>query len=281
MQSFNFNSAGFGLAAGGAWGAGDFTGGLAARRANVFGVVALGYSTGFVLMLFAVWLTHEPLPPLRDLAWAAFAGVIGGGALAAFYAALAKGKMGIVAPVSAVLTAALPALYAAFAQGLPHALQLAGFALALAGIWLVSHSEEKAASKPQGLGLAVLSGIGFGLYLIIIRRASIHAIFWPLVTSRALSVVFILAATAPFGNLQRPSRSAIPLCMLAGAMDVSGIACFVFAARAGRLDVAAVLSSLYPALTVVLARIFLNEHMSLRQSFGMLVALVAIVMIVF
>src|SRR5579872_5964930 len=99
MQSFNFNSAGFGLAAGGAWGAGDFTGGLSARHANVFGVVVLGYSTGFVLILLAALLTREALPPVADMGWAAIAGVIGGGALAAFYAALARGKMGVAAPV--------------------------------------------------------------------------------------------------------------------------------------------------------------------------------------
>src|SRR5690349_17061199 len=110
MQVAALSSA-LGIAASAAWGAGDFSGGLAARRANVFGVVALGYSVGVLFMVIMVLALREPAPALASFGWSALAGVIGGMALAAFYAALASGKMGIVAPVSAVLTAAIPVIY--------------------------------------------------------------------------------------------------------------------------------------------------------------------------
>lgn len=277
MQFPLVNSASLGVAAGGAWGAGDFTGGLAARRANVFGVVVTGYSVGLLIMVSLVALRHEAAPGLASFAWATAAGLIGGVALAAFYAGLAAGKMGVIAPVAAVLTAGVPVIYAWFHEGLPHWFQIFGFALALVALWLVSRPEQS--GPPEGIGLAVLSGIGFGAYLILIDQTGRDAIFWPLATSRAASVVSLLIGSLAFRKFRAPARSVVPLCSIAGALDAFGLACFLLSARSGRFDIAAVLSSLYPAVTVLLASILLKEHMSTLQRVGMLTALAAVVLI--
>jgi drug/metabolite transporter (DMT)-like permease len=277
MQLLGFNSPALGVAAGGLWGAGDFTGGLAARRANVFGVVVVGYSVGLLIMVALVALRHEPLPRSSSFIWASAAGLIGGIALAAFYAGLAEGKMGIVAPIAAVLTAAAPVLFAWIHEGLPRWFQVAGFGLALIALWLVSRPESS--GPPEGLGLAILSGLGFGAYLILINEAGRDAIFWPLATSRAASVISLAAGSLVIRKFRLPARPVVKLCALAGALDAVGLACFLLAARSGRFDVAAVLSSLYPAVTVVLARLMLKEHMNLMQRWGMLAALAAVALI--
>lgn len=277
MQLPIVNSATLGVAAGSAWGAGDFTGGLAARRANVFGVVVAGYTVGLLIMIGLVALKHEAVPAPASFAWATAAGLIGGVALAAFYAGLAAGKMGVVAPVAAVLTAAAPVVFAWFHEGLPRWFQVVGFALALIALWLVSRPEQT--GPPEGLGLAILSGIGFGAYLILIDQAGKDAVFWPLATSRAASVVSLLVGSLALKKFRTPARATVLLCAAAGALDTFGLTCFLLAARSGRFDVAAVLSSLYPAVTVVFARLFLKEHMSNSQRWGMLMALVSVVLI--
>jgi drug/metabolite transporter (DMT)-like permease len=277
MQFPALNSAALGSIAGGAWGVGDFSGGLAARRANVFGVVVVAYSVGFLAMLAMALGRREPFPPATSFLWSALAGIIGGLALAAFYAALAQGKMGITAAVAAVLTAALPVISAAVTEGMPRKLQMLGFGLAIVALWLVSRPQE--AGRPHGLGLALLSGVGFGAYLILIRRAGADAVYWPLATSRAASVLAALLFSLPLKRFRAPGKRVLWLCAIAGAFDVSGVAFFVIATRVGRLDVAAVLSSLYPAVTVILARVLLKEHMTVSQRWGMLTALASVALI--
>ena len=277
VQLSTVNPATLGLVAGGAWGAGDFTGGLAARRANVFGVVVVGYTFGLLVMISIVALKQESIPPRSSLLWAICAGLIGGVALAAFYAGLAAGKMGVVAPVAAVLTAAAPVVFAWFHEGLPHRYQIAGFALALIALWLVSRPEQS--GPPEGFGLAIFSGLGFGAYLILIHMAGKEAVYWPLATSRAASVVSLLAGSLAFRKFRLPARPQVPLCAAAGILDAFGLACFLLAARSGRFDVAAVLSSLYPAVTALLASVLLKEHMSTWQRWGMIAALVSVVLI--
>src|SRR5215212_2261349 len=136
----------FGLASALSWGAGDFSGGVAAKRAPVFGVLAIGHAAGLLLLIGLALLWGEPLPSAADLGWGLVAGLAGAVGLASLYRALAIGQMGIVAPLSAVLTAALPALFGVLTEGLPGALKLVGFVLALLGIWLVAGTDTSAGS---------------------------------------------------------------------------------------------------------------------------------------
>ncbi|HLX58709.1 MAG TPA: EamA family transporter [Ktedonobacteraceae bacterium] len=166
----------FGLACSLSWGGGDFSGGFASRRAQVFSVVLAVYLVGLVLLPILALAWSEPLPSWRDVFWGATAGLAGTLGLTAFYRSLAIGRMGINAPITAVLAAALPVIFSAFSLGLPAPMQLAGFALALLAVALISRP-ERASGRPAGLGLALLAGLGFGGFLILIGQVSAHAIF--------------------------------------------------------------------------------------------------------
>ena len=268
----------FGLAASLSWGSGDFNGGLASRRANASSVVIAAYMAGFVLLVLLALLWREPLPSSIDMFWGGLAGMVGAIGLIAFYSALAVGRMGIAAPISAILTAALPVIFSAFVQGLPSIFQLLGFALALLAIGLISRP-ERAKGRPAGIGLALLAGFGFGCFFILISRVSHASTFWPLAMARLTSVLFLLIVVRMRRQPMLPGIEVLPLVLLAGTLDAIGNAFFVLAAHTGRLDVASVLSSLYPAATVILAALVLHERVTRIQAVGILIALVAIPLI--
>jgi len=265
-----------GLASAASFGTADFSGGVAARRAHVFGVLTVARCCGLLLMLAMAGMTREPLPSTRAITWACAAGIVGGLALPAFYRALAVGKMGIAAPVTSVLSAALPVIVAALTQGLPRFVQVAGLLLALLALWFISRPEGDL--RPEGLGLAILAGLGFGGFLVFIRQAGTEGVYWPMSAALAAS----LALGAAILVVQRgslPAMAVLPVVFVAGVLDTLGNVFFVLASQRGRLDVAAVLSSLYPAVTVLLARLVLKERITRIQTAGMAAALIAVPLI--
>jgi drug/metabolite transporter (DMT)-like permease len=268
----------FGLASALSWGAGDFSGGLATKRAPVLGVLAIAHVTGLLLLIALALAWREPLPSPTYLAWGLAAGLAGAIGLASLYRALAVGQMGLVAPVSAVLTALLPALFGALTEGMPGPLKLVGFGLALLGIWLIAGTGASAGAR-EGLGLALLSGCGFGLFFILAHQAAASAVFWPLVAARVGSLALVLPLALGRRQLPRPDPRLLTVVLLCGALDVAGNAFFVLAGQAGRLDVAAILSSLYPASTVLLAALLLGERVARVQFVGIVAALAAIALI--
>jgi drug/metabolite transporter (DMT)-like permease len=233
-----------------------------------------------VLLVTLALLWKEPFPSSWDIAWGALAGLAGAIGLISFYSALSTGRMGIAAPVSAVLTAALPVLFSTFTEGMPSLLQMGGFVVALLAIGIISRP-ERSKGRPKGIGLALLAGCGFGCFFILISRVNHTAVFWPLAVARFTSVLFLLI----MGLIRRqrilPGRTVTSLVLLAGILDATGNAFFVLAAHTGRLDVAAVLSSLYPAATVLLAALILRERMTRVQTIGILLALSAVPLISF
>ncbi len=271
-----YASAALGLASAVSFGAADFSGGLASKRAHVFGVLTVARFTGLAGAVGLAYINGERIPPAHALLWACAAGFVGGIALPAFYRALAIGKMGLAAPVTSVLSAALPVAVSAVSEGLPRPVQVGGLILALIALWFISRPEGSL--RPQGLGLALFAGLGFGAFLVFIREASTRAVFWPLAV--ALATSFLLAGivlTAQRGSL--PSVRLAPIVIAAGALDTMGNLLFVMAGQRGRLDVAAVLCSLYPAVTVLLARIVLKERITRVQLAGIAAALVAVPLI--
>lgn len=268
----------FGLAASLCWGSGDFNGGLASRRANASSVVIAAYAVGFVLLVVFALVWKEPLPSSMDIVWGGLAGLAGAIGLISFYSALSIGPMGIAAPVSAVLTAILPVIFSTFTEGLPSLLQLAGFVLAILAIGLISRPEG-AKGRPKGIWLALLAGCGFGCFFILISRVNHTATFWPLAVARFTSVLFLLIAVRIRRQEILPKMAVAPLIVLAGVLDAIGNAFFVLAAHSGRLDIAAILSSFYPAATVLLAAIVLRERVTRIQAAGILLALVALPLI--
>ena len=269
----------FGLLSAITWGAGDFCGGLASRRASIFAVVIWGQVVGALVLLCCALLFGEPFPPVSRLGWGALAGIAGDIGLFSLYWSLANGRMGVAAPVSGVVGAATPVLAGALLEGVPGALQVAGFGLALVGIWLVARTDSSAV-RINELGLPVLAGVGFGLFYILIHQVSDQSLFWPLIAARVASIVLLVAVAKLLRRPVLPTAGQLPLIALAGALDAGGNIFFALAAQVGRLDVAGVTSSLYPAATVTLAWLVLKERLSRPQTLGVATTLVAIALIV-
>ena len=235
-----------------------------------------------LLVLLAIGLA-EALPSGSSLLWGAASGLSGGLGIVALYQGLALGRMGVVAPVSAVVTAGVPVVFSALLEGLPSMSQVAGFALALVAVWLISGSgvAVPGRSKLSGeLKLALVAGVGFAAFLILIDQASTEAVLWPLVAARLASITMLFLLALLARRPLRVGRAVLPVIFLTGVLEVGGNAFFALAARSGRLDIAAVLASLYPAFTVLLAWIILRERIVRRQWFGIVIALVAILLIV-
>ena len=270
--------AAYSLTAVGVWGASDFLGGVGARRANAFLFTAIVHLSGLVLVGTLALATHAQFPGNASLVWSMIAGAVGGIALALFYRSLASGNMGLVAPVAAVMGAAIPTLVTAFAEGFPGYRHVFGFILAGVGVWLISRTEA-GVGRPEGLGMAVLAGIGFAGFYLCIHRAGNGSALWIATCSRFGSLL-VTGAIVLFGrHLRAVAAPVLSIALVAGILDISGTVIFIHAAQIGRLDDAVVLSSLYPAVTVVLARIFLHEHFSRARTIGMFAALAAVPMI--
>jgi drug/metabolite transporter (DMT)-like permease len=261
------------------WGSGDFSGGLAARRSHQFQVLALSTLSGiFVLLIFA-GLWHEALPSLRSDIYAMLAGVSGALGIAALYRALSLGNTAIVAPTAAVIGAALPVGFGILTAGMPAALQLVGFILAFIGIWLVSRSSTPGKVVLQhGFALACLAGVSFGGFFILIAQVEAGKVFNPLVVARGMEFVTALVLL----RLYRMPLTAInsnPTALLAGVLDVGGNIFYLLANQYTRLEVAAVLASMYPLVTVILASLVLKERVSPNQWLGVVACLAAIALI--
>ncbi len=291
------------------WGAADFAGGLGSRRANAFVLTAFSHVCAFALMLVIALSQRGTFPDRASMVWALIAGAVGGFSLALFYSALASGQMGLTAPIAALLGAAIPTMVDIAQEGAPSRWTIAGFGLAILAIWLItrpetageetgeqpsggaspnaeppgigSSDEEPSGqkdSRPAGVGLAALAGVGFAGFYLCIHQAS-GSPAWIATISRIGSFtttsIAVLATRAPL-TLDRPRAA---LGAAAGFLDIAASALFIFASQHGRLDEAVVITSLYPAMTVLLARVFLKEHFSRWKFVGLLAALAAVPMI--
>jgi len=287
------------LSAAAAWGGGDFSGGMGVKAAGgstraALRFILFSHLASLSVLLLILWLRHEPTPHGTPMAWGLLAGCAGGISVTAFYLALSRGEMGVSAAISGLLAAAIPALVSVVLEGAPGALRLAGFLLALIAIWVIAAgpSPENAGGKAT-LGLAVLSGAGFGVYFVALRMANPLGVVMPMALGRMASVVtcgLMLAFMVLRGTgapAEARSRDSIPYpvrrwflwALLAALLDTGGNMLFVGATLRGRLDVAAVLASLYPAGTILLAAWQLHEKPTRRQVAGMFAALAAVVMI--
>jgi drug/metabolite transporter (DMT)-like permease len=267
----------FSLAAVLCWGTGDFVGGYGVRRANAFSLTTLAHLAGSLLMIALALLHHSAFPSRGSAGWAVAAGLSGGAALAIFYRALSSGKMGLTSPVAAVIAAAIPTAVGIIREGMPGKIQIAGFLVAGLSIWLISRPEDGA--RPEGIGLAVLAGLGFAGFFLCIKQAGDGSALWVVAIARVASLVLTAVIVLWSSRDFRLTRPAAVLGVLAGFLDISGSALFLRAAQTGRLDAAVVISSLYPAITVLLARLVLKERFSRWQALGMLTALAAVPMI--
>ena len=263
------------------WGTADFFGGMQARRVPALAVTIWSQLAGGLLLL-TVLLARGDAPSPRALAFGAAAGVFGGTALLAFYRALAEGTMSVVAPVSA--GAGVVPVVAAFVRGTPPtAPEIAGIAIALAGIVLVSRTstpQQHPGGRPGAVvGLALYAALGFGLYFVMVHAGSDGpggSPLWTVATGRASSLALLLAiASSGRSAAPWPGRR-LPQLALVGLFDSSANVLFAYASTRGNLGVVGVLSSLYPVVTVVLARLVLAERLSWSQSAGVVVTFLGV-----
>jgi drug/metabolite transporter (DMT)-like permease len=270
------------------YGSADFFGGLTARRANTIATVIWSQFAGLVLLLLVLPFLPASTVSSRDWTWGFVAGFSGGIGVAFLYRALAVGTMAVIAPTTALIAAIIPVLFAFAIGERLRPLTLAGVALALLAIFLVSRPPalenspvgERRTGFPPGLGLSLLSGVSVGIFFLSLARTSTAAGMWPLIAARISSIsLFVMIAIAAKRTLLM-NRIAARTATLGGALDMAANAVYMTAARIGPLSIVVSLASLYPASTVLLARVILREHLSRAQIAGIACALLAVILIV-
>lgn len=265
----------FGLLSAIAWGAGDFAGGVAGRRVSVLALVLATQIVGMAVALVLAVLRAEAFPAPADLGWAAMAGVFGAIGILGLYTGLAVGRMGVVAPVTGVLGAGVPVLVGVALEGLPPPIAVAGIAAAIVAVVLVSRIAGSEGQR-SGIELALVGGVGIGLFNITVTRVDEALVFGPLTVVRLAAAAFIaLALLSRRKPVSLPPRL-VPLILVIGVLDMTGNAGYLLAEASGSLAVAAVLSSLYPVTTVVLAIAILREPVTRQHALGIGLALFAI-----
>lgn len=268
----------FALTAAVSWGSGDFANGLGARRIGSYHALLISLAIGLLAMTVLVAASGEPFPAPIDLFWGVFGGLFGLSGFIFLMQGFVKGRMSVVAPVSAVLAPVVPVLISVLTLGLPEIPQLAGFGLALVSIWILS-SGSRDETKPSGIPYAVIAGLGFGIFFATLDQISEGVVFWPLLASRLVAssvlAAYILLTRQPL----IPAGTPWKVLLAAGLLDVGGNVFFLQAVQTGRLDIASVLVSLYPAVTVLLAALIVKEHLNRVQVIGVFLAVTAIALI--
>ena len=283
-------STGLGLLSAASWGGSDFAGGLGARRAPALLVTFSGQLVSLVLLAAICFALHIALPGRFPLICASAAGFEGALALALFYRALAMGAMGLTAALTGLLTALVPVLFSAVHEGLPTPLSALGLAAGCAAIWLITHRPQTGAegTPARALLFGAIAGTGFGAQLILFKLAAPGGVLPVMTVARVAGVAALLLtlplARVPFSKIgfhgTGSARTGFWLPgIVAGLLDTAGNIFYLGAAGTGRLDVAAVICSLYPAGTILLAGLVLHEHPTRRQWAGMALALGAVALL--
>jgi drug/metabolite transporter (DMT)-like permease len=273
-------AAGLGLISAATWGGSDFAGGIGARRAPALLVVVSGHVVSLLVLLALCRGMQVTIPGSAYLIYAALGGFEGSLALALFYRALAMGAMGLTAALTGLLTALVPVAFSFFHDGLPTPLACIGLTTGCVAIWLITHTPAARGSgtPPAALLFGALAGVGFGTQLILFKMASGGGILWAMTSARAagvLALLLFLAVMPPKG----PLRGFWLIGILAGSLDTLGNLFYIQATRFGRLDVAALVCSLYPGGTILLAALVLRERPTRRQMAGIGMALAAVVLL--
>lgn len=293
-------AAGFALSAALLWGGGDFSGGMGVKLAggslrDALRIIITGHALSLLTLLGLLWWTHASWPATAPLLWSAGAGLAGALGLIVFYVALAAGAMGAAAAISGLLAAAIPAAVSGFIEGVPAPLRLLGFVLAAFAIWLIAAPPATPAPMAAGMSrrtalLAIGGGVGFGVYFVALRFANGAGVLEPMAVARVASLLLcsLLLVFSRVRSVSHSSGSPLPKWLPPKAwlwscgvavLDTGGNLLFIQSTRMGRLDSAAVLASLYPASTILLAALLLRERPTRQQVLGMGLALVAVILV--
>jgi len=267
------------------FGVGDFLGGIATRRDTAYAVTGTSHLFSIVLLGIAVLLLPAAQPTSADLLWGAVSGLSGVIGVISLFTALAVGHMSIVAPITAALSAAMPALFDLATGTQLSPVTLAGMALALAAIVIVSIAPDDQVHLPaheyrprKALAFSVLSGVGFSGAFIAFSFTEPASGLTPLLAARAVSIPIAVALAFLLGRGFPVGRPALPAALGAGFTDALANVTMLTAIRLGPLAIASVLGSLFPIIVVVLARVFLGERLTWLQRAGVGIAMVAVVL---
>jgi drug/metabolite transporter (DMT)-like permease len=261
------------------YGAGDFCGGLAARKMPVFTVLIFSQLVGLLIAVAAALAFHQHLPALPDLLWGAAAGVCGTAGLAALYRALATTLVAVASPVAAVTGAAVPVVLGLVIGERPGALAWVGIALAVPAIALLTAGPAGGARKElvrRAASLGIIAGVGFGLFFFTISRTTSVSGLWPLAAARFSTISLVLLFAAFTGRTLLPKRAGFSVVLLSGALDMGANIAFLLASRIGMLTITAVVTSLYPGPTVLLAMLVFRERLTVPRALGLALALVGV-----
>lgn len=272
-----------GLAAALGFGGGDFLGGLASKRSPAAAVLVVVQATGLVIAIGWVAAAGNPFPAGDDVVIALFAGVFGVTGLALLFRGLATGRMGVVAPVSAVIASVLPVAWGLFEGERPTWVAGIGVAVSIAAVALISREPDR---DPDGdelrvspLLLGFTAGAAFGVAVILFSEAAQEAGFWPLIFSRIGAFPVLVVTAAATQRRYLPRRGDVRTSLLSGVLDVAGNGALLVAFRRGLTSLVSPIAALYPATTVILARIVLTEPITRPQSVGLALAVVGLVLI--
>ncbi|HXS77970.1 MAG TPA: EamA family transporter [Terracidiphilus sp.] len=280
MMASSAATAGLSLLSAATWGGSDFAGGWGARRASSLLITACGQVVSLAGLLCICLALRLPVPNAKYLVFAAIGGFEGAFALAIFYRALAMGAMGLTAAITGLLTALIPVVFDLFHAGWPGALTSTGLLLGLAAIWMISQSQETAGlgTPAKALLLGACAGVGFGAQLILFKLGAEGGVLWALTSGRIAGSAAILL-TVLVARPQGGWRGFWLAGMISGTLDTVGNLFYMMASQVGRLDVAAVICSMYPAGTILLASVILREKPTRRQLMGMGLALGAVALL--
>jgi drug/metabolite transporter (DMT)-like permease len=280
-----------GLASAIAYGSADFIGGFISRRTGAVRVVLLGQVFGLMLMLPVIPFLGGSGPDAGELWWGAGSGVAGGVGVLLLFRGMSIGRMSVIAPITGIVAPAVPVIVGIARGERPGVLGAAGVVLALAAVWLVSRAGEDdsvlgedrqpASARPRGLLHGVGAGLGFGVFFVLLDQAGSGAdpSLWPLFGTRfgSISLVAVIALVTRTSLRAEPGTG--PGIAASGALDIAANGFYYLAAQEGLLSLTAVLTSMYPGVTVLLARTFLREHLRRSQIVGLLVGAAGVVLI--
>lgn len=261
------------------WGAGDYGGGLLSRRIPLFGVVAVTQVVGMAFALVMAVVRGEPVPQGMDVAWSIGAGACGVVGMTSLYRGLAVGRMGVVAPVTGVVGASIPVVVGFAGEGVPSVQTVAGILVAMVAVVLVTRAPGHGTDRPSGIRWALVAGVAIGGFNVCIGQLSGAGAFGPLVLIRLVQTSVILFLIVAWRQPWRILRLDVARLGVVGVLDMTGNVAFIMAAQLGALAVAAVLSSLYPVMTVLLALGLLRERVTRSHLAGIALTVVAIALI--
>lgn len=288
-----------GFIAGIMYGASDFIGGIASRTSSTFSVTVISQLVGLIALLGLMPVLPHASPAASDLGWGLLAGLGGGAGILFLYQGLAVGRMSVVSPITAVIAALIPLTVGLLLGERPSVLALAGIGFALVSVVLVSSAPAHAESADQrvaqrkrenahpvnqwllqpGLIEALLAGVAIGAFYVCLARSHAHAGLWPLAAARVASTLSLSTIAISTGRTLRPARGGFATIAFAGLVDMLANAFYLASTRLAPLSIVAVLASLYPASTVLLARVVLHERLTRLQLAGVVFALIAVAMI--